>query len=110
LAYASDRIGVARRIVANLKRRQLLFVLGNCEHLLEVSAEFAGELLQCCLNLRLLVTSREPLPISGELAWRAPSLATPDSRAIERPNEFVRYIRQWSCSSSAHSRSSQPLL
>jgi predicted ATPase/DNA-binding CsgD family transcriptional regulator len=78
-------------LVAHLKSRQLLLVLDNCEHLLEACAELAGELLQGCPTLRLLVTSREPLRISGELAWRVPSLASPDPRAIEGPDEVVRY-------------------
>src|SRR5215471_14831055 len=45
-------------LIAHLRNRQPLLVLDNCEHLLEASAELAGELLQRCPALRLLVTSR----------------------------------------------------
>src|SRR5262245_3142911 len=86
----TDR-SVLEGLVAHLKNRQLLLVLDNCEHLLEPCAELARELLQRCTSLRVLVTSRESLRISGELAWRVPSLAIPDPRAIQSPADVVRY-------------------
>src|SRR5262249_46177962 len=39
--------------------RELLLVLDNFEHLLAAAAELSG-LLEACLQLRILVTSREP--------------------------------------------------
>jgi predicted ATPase len=68
-------------LVAHLSRRQVLLVLDNCEHLVEACAELAATLLQACPNLRLLATSREPLQIADEVAWRVPPLAFPDSPA-----------------------------
>jgi predicted ATPase/DNA-binding NarL/FixJ family response regulator/Tfp pilus assembly protein PilF len=66
-------------LVAHLSRRQVLLVLDNCEHLVEACAELAAALLQACPNLRMLATSREPLQIADEVAWRVPPLAFPDS-------------------------------
>ncbi|MGW6207622.1 BTAD domain-containing putative transcriptional regulator [Streptomyces sp. NPDC055089] len=43
-----------------------LLLLDNCEHLVEAAAEFAGELLDHIPELRILVTSREALAITGE--------------------------------------------
>ncbi len=34
-------------------------------------------LSRCCLDLRILATSREPIGIPGEVAWRMPSLSLP---------------------------------
>ena len=58
--------------------KRLLLVLDNCEHVLTECAQLAANLLQHCNNLRVLATSRETLGITGEVAWRVPSLAVPD--------------------------------
>ena len=65
-------------IVAQLRHRQILLVLDNCEHLLTGCAELAGELLHGCPQLRIVATSREALRIPGEVSWRTPSLDLPD--------------------------------
>jgi predicted ATPase len=78
-------------LVAYLEKRQLLLVLDNCEHLLRGCAELVEALLQGCPTLRVLATSREPLRMSGERAWRVPSLAAPDPRSSLGPDELVRY-------------------
>jgi predicted ATPase len=57
-------------------RRQLL-LLDNCEHLIEAVAHLVEALLSRCPNLTVLATSREPLRIPGEVAWRVPSLSLP---------------------------------
>jgi non-specific serine/threonine protein kinase len=87
---SSDR-SLLDGLVAHLSRRELLLVLDNCEHLLTGCAELADALLQGCPRLRLLTTSREPLHISGERAWRVPSLAVPDPRAILPLDELTRF-------------------
>ncbi|HVA92306.1 MAG TPA: BTAD domain-containing putative transcriptional regulator, partial [Chloroflexota bacterium] len=60
-----------------LEPRRILVLLDNCEHLLAGCAELATDLLRGCPGLRILATSREPLQIDGEIAWRVPPLATP---------------------------------
>lgn len=57
-----------------LRERNLLLVLDNCEHVVDVAAEVAVELLTRCEGLSFLVTSREPLNVPGELTWRVPPL------------------------------------
>jgi predicted ATPase/DNA-binding CsgD family transcriptional regulator len=66
------------RIVSD---RELLLLLDNCEHVIDVCAQIVEELLDRCPNLRVLATSREALRTSGELTWRVPSLEQPDPRA-----------------------------
>ncbi|TYB67380.1 tetratricopeptide repeat protein [Nonomuraea sp. PA05] len=54
------------RLVTALADRELLLVLDNCEHLVAATAELADHLLANCPDLRVLVTSREALGITGE--------------------------------------------
>lgn len=56
----------------------ILLLLDNCEHLVEACAQVAEHLLRSCPDLRLLATSREPLGVPGEVAWRVPSLDLPE--------------------------------
>jgi predicted ATPase/DNA-binding CsgD family transcriptional regulator len=67
------------RLCAALSAKHLLLVLDNCEHLLEACSRLVALLLANSPNLRMLVTSREPLGISGEVVVRVPSLRLPDS-------------------------------
>ena len=82
--------------------RDLLFVLDNCEHLLDAVARVSEALLSHCLNVRLLATSREPLRLSAEHVYRIGPLTLPgpDSTAAEAVLEcaaaqlFVTRARQ----------------
>jgi predicted ATPase/DNA-binding CsgD family transcriptional regulator len=69
LASLTEAIGTARTLV----------VLDNCEHLVEACAALAAALLEACPHIRLLASSRQPLGVPSELAWRLPSLSTPAS-------------------------------
>jgi predicted ATPase/DNA-binding CsgD family transcriptional regulator len=71
--------------------RRMLLVLDNCEHLAQACAELAEILLGACPDLRILATSREPLGISGEVAWRVPSLAVPDAHAAATADQVLAY-------------------
>ena len=62
----------------HLREKQLLLVLDNCEHLLDASAQAAASLLQACVGLRVLATSREVLGLTGEAVWAVPSLTVPN--------------------------------
>jgi predicted ATPase/DNA-binding winged helix-turn-helix (wHTH) protein len=53
-------------LVGALGSRRLLLVLDNCEHLLDESAAVVDALLDAGADLRILVTSREPLGVDGE--------------------------------------------
>jgi len=62
----------------HLRPKTVLLILDNCEHLIEASANVSNSLLQACPNLHILASSREALGISGEAAYRVPSLQAPD--------------------------------
>lgn len=61
-----------------LQTRRALLIFDNCEHLLEISAQLADQLLSACPNLRLLTTSREALRLPGEQVFSVPSLPMPE--------------------------------
>ncbi len=58
--------------------KEVLLVLDNCEHLLDACAQFADVVLRGTHDIRILASSREALGIVGEIAYRVPSLPTPD--------------------------------
>ena len=68
---------VREALLDALGPQQVLIVLDNCEHLIGACAEMADVILRRCPRVRLLVTSREPLGISGETVYRVPSLSLP---------------------------------
>ena len=74
-----------------LRSRRMLLLLDNCEHLAQACAELAEDLLGACPDLRILATSREPLGISGEVAWRVPPLAVPDADAAATANQVLAH-------------------
>jgi predicted ATPase/DNA-binding CsgD family transcriptional regulator len=62
-----------------LYNKQLLLLLDNFEHVINV-APLLLDLLQSCPNLKLLVTSRAVLHMPGEHIFLVPPLAVPDLR------------------------------
>jgi predicted ATPase len=60
-----------------LRRKEILLLLDNAEHLIQTSAELAEHLLMLCTQLKILVTSRAPLSIGGEVTFQVPSLSLP---------------------------------
>ena len=57
--------------------RKLLLVLDNFEQVLP-AGQFVQQLLDECLQLRILVTSRSPLHVSGEQEYPVPPLRVPE--------------------------------
>ncbi|HLK17073.1 MAG TPA: adenylate/guanylate cyclase domain-containing protein [Fimbriimonadaceae bacterium] len=71
--------GLQARLTTHLAERRVLLVLDNCEHVLDSVAEVAQVLLASCANVTILATSREPIGLSGEIAFRVPSLPVPEA-------------------------------
>ncbi len=70
---------LATALVEYLRHKRLLLILDNCEHLIEACARQADELLRVAPGLTVLATSREMLGVSGETAYRVPSLTLPEA-------------------------------
>jgi len=57
-------------VLANwLRKRSLLLVLDNCEHLIDAASHVVSTLLPDCPDLSILATSREALRVSGEVVF-----------------------------------------
>jgi predicted ATPase/DNA-binding XRE family transcriptional regulator len=71
--------------------RRLLIVLDNCEHLIDMCARLAEQLLRTCSDLHLCVTSRELLRLPGEFVYPVPTLPVPRAQATLPIDELARY-------------------
>ena len=78
-------------VLAYIAPRSFLLVMDNCEHLLGAVASLADMLLRSAPQLTVLVTSREPLRVSGEVLFRVPSLDIPDPQQALEPAQLLRY-------------------
>ncbi len=70
-------------LVDALRKKKMLLLLDNCEHLIDAAARLTDTLLDSCPRLRVLATSREALSVSSEVNWPVSSLSLPDPQ--ERP-------------------------
>ena len=61
-------------VTEQLRDLDALLVVDNCEQVLDAAARMIESLLHACPRLRVLATSREPMGVAGEVAWRVPSL------------------------------------
>lgn len=84
-AAVADTMGVpgspdrplAAAIAETVGDRPVLVVLDTCEHVVDTAARLALTLVTACPALRVIATSREPLRVRGETAWRVPPLDPP---------------------------------
>jgi predicted ATPase/DNA-binding CsgD family transcriptional regulator len=67
-----------------VRTRKLLLVLDNFEHLLSAGG-FVAELRNASTQLRILVTSRSPLHLSGEQEFPMPPLKMPQAESAISP-------------------------
>lgn len=79
-------------LVDHLRDKHLLLVFDNCEHLIESCAAIAEAVLHACPRLSVVATSREPLRVAGEVAWRVPPL--PDEFALRLFEVRARAVRR----------------
>ncbi len=82
---------ILNTLTDDLKNKNLLLVLDNCEHLIEACAKLADTLLHACPNLKILATSREALGIAGETTFRVPSLSLPDPKNLPPVETLKQY-------------------
>jgi predicted ATPase/class 3 adenylate cyclase len=81
---------VLETLTEYVSHRELLIVLDNFEQVLAAAPAVAG-LLSSAPRLRLIVTSRWPLRLQGERAYRVPQLDVPDLRRPAVAAEVVEY-------------------
>lgn len=74
-----------------LKRKKLLLIFDNCEHVLEPIAALAAAILTTAQDVRIVATSRQALNIIGEVAHALPSLTVPPEPAGLRSEDALGY-------------------
>jgi predicted ATPase/DNA-binding CsgD family transcriptional regulator len=70
-------------LLGHLRERELLLVIDNCEHLAAAAAELVDEVVAAAPEVRVLLTSREPLLAAGEHVVPIPPLELPSAHASE---------------------------
>jgi predicted ATPase/class 3 adenylate cyclase len=66
----------------HLLDKRLLLLLDNFEQVVEAAPEVSA-LLAACSEVKVLVTSREPLHLPGEQEYPVPPLSVPDQRSLQ---------------------------
>lgn len=74
-----------------LKRKKLLLILDNCEHVLATVAAIASSILDTAPAVSILSTSRQALDIAGEAVHRVPSLSIPENAAAAPIDDALHY-------------------
>ena len=82
IAHSLGYVGAAKisteeQLKEGIGDKQLLLVLDNCEHLIEDVASLASGLLEACLRIKMIATSRETLRIPGEWLYAVPAFDLP---------------------------------
>ena len=68
---------VEASLFESLRSAEMLLVVDNCEHVVDVVAPLLVGLARACPRMRVLATSRERLAVEGEHLWQVEPLAVP---------------------------------
>ena len=90
ISQATERLELAN-VLAAIRRKTLLLVVDNCEHLVAEAARAVADLVAGAPGIRVLATSREPLAIRGERVYRVPSLEVPPAFEKMTPERARSY-------------------
>jgi len=82
---------IAATVIDQLRARQTLLILDNCEHLVQAAAKFVDSLLRSCPALHVIASSREGLGVAGEVLYRVPPLAAPDPKHLPTLDTLAQY-------------------
>ncbi|HVG24499.1 MAG TPA: BTAD domain-containing putative transcriptional regulator [Thermoanaerobaculia bacterium] len=82
---------VTQVVIDTVRDRAVLFVLDNCEHVVDAAAEVADDVLRSCPNAKVLTTSRQALGLTGEQTWLVPPLSIED--AVQLFEERARAVK-----------------
>ena len=72
---------IEETVAKRISNKKMLLVVDNCEHLIDECARILDLIISHTQEPRMLATSREALNISGEAAYRIPTLPVPNAPA-----------------------------
>jgi TolB-like protein len=87
---------VVEELSQYVKDRRVLLILDNADHLAPAGTELVRQLLASSPHLKLMVSSREPLNVTGEAIYPVPGLTniTPPIRSVREWREVVPTARE----------------
>ena len=91
LGLALDREASLPHLLARLRKRRILLILDNCEHVIESVAELADQLFRAAPQIHILATSRESLRIPAERVIPLAPLGYPPASEGLTAAEALRY-------------------
>lgn len=71
--------------------KAMMVILDNAEQVINGTSQIVSKLLDECPNLKVLVTTREPLAVEGETTYRVPSLTLPAEGSRLPINSLTEY-------------------
>lgn len=83
--------GEVANVAAQIAQRNALLLIDNCEHVIDVVANFVEHTLRTARSVSILATSREPIRVDGESVHRLPSLPTARAEDSEDPEQALAY-------------------
>ena len=75
---------ITAKLAGYLRRKKILILLDNCEHVLKAATELAGALLRACPDVQILATTREVLNIPGETHFHLMPLPFPPEGSVDK--------------------------
>jgi predicted ATPase/transcriptional regulator with XRE-family HTH domain len=92
-ALGAEPSGTSRELddlAAQLRNKNVLVVLDNCEHVIQAAGDLAAAFVRSAKNVSILATSRERLRVTGETVFRLTGLApaTALSLFVERASSL----------------------
>jgi predicted ATPase len=82
---------IAATLVRTIQSKNILLVLDNCEHLLQACSQVVDSLLRVSSDLKILVTSREIISLTGECVFHVPPLSLPTTWSQAPTQEIMEY-------------------
>jgi predicted ATPase/DNA-binding winged helix-turn-helix (wHTH) protein len=82
LGITSAPLKPMRDLIEYLRRKRILIVLDNCEHVVAATAALVEQILNTTSDVRLLATSRERLRANNEWTYRLPQLEVPEKEVL----------------------------
>jgi predicted ATPase/DNA-binding CsgD family transcriptional regulator len=95
----STEVAPIDQLLSHLRRRQLLLIMDNFEHLLD-DVDIVAKILQAAPKVKVLATSREKLKLHGETALTITGMGFSDQKTTTDPREhdaidlFLHSIRR----------------
>ena len=77
-------------LIEDVRDKDMLIVLDNCEHLVDACARLVDQLLRAAPNLKILCTSRAPMNLTGEITYPVQPLTLPDSNQAATPHALMQ--------------------